>query len=124
MTYLTVGEDPEPGTPEYCAKQQELAAQAIDKARKDIQAEGTPTGTNGSTKAYEPVWTTHGCYVGRANDALDSAVDSRDQACKKLKEASAYLASLCKEASKRYKEVDHSGARSLDKQLVHHDDKN
>lgn len=121
MTDLTVGDDPEPGTPAYCAKKQREAAEAIAKAK--IRLDGAPT-YSGGPHTYSKTWDTHGLYWKESNDALDRAAGTRNGACDDLADACERLAKKCDEAAKAYKNTDDLLARTLDKQLVHHDDKN
>lgn len=119
MADLIVNTDYEPGTPEYCKEQQLLAVEAINNANS-IQLDGAPTHVGGR-KTYSKVWTTHGCYVGAGNSALDEAIEWRDKACKALADASEYLASLCHTANEMYKETDDFAAGNLKKQMVFDD---
>jgi hypothetical protein len=64
------------------------------------------------------VWTTHGCYVGEGNRALDIAVAAREEACNALIRASEQLAKLCDDANKAYQETDLMAAESLNKQML------
>lgn len=117
MQDLIVNTDPDPGTPAYCAQQQRLAVDAIAGAKHDIDKNTGDKNPNGDPR-YEPVWVTHGCYVGAGNTALDEAVAWRKKACEALEKASTYLAELCDQANQMYKDTDHLASENLNKQMV------
>lgn len=103
-----------PGSPTYCADQQKLAYEAIGKAQIEATGDKNPEGN----PRYEPVWISHGCYVGAGNTALDAAVAARKEACDALIAASQWLEQTARDAAVAYEETDILAAESINKQLA------